>query len=139
MSRLIHSDNGLDNTVYGENLASNAGTGTWGDLRHPEKIMIRWVEKDADDGWPANSHLTQVLWRATKYVGCYEHALDWRGGMCHIQVCRYARPGMSHLHSKLQPSVSFVHTSDHAISAFLFYKVIATWALTRQTREIRGG
>ncbi|KAL3806233.1 hypothetical protein ACHAXA_003752, partial [Cyclostephanos tholiformis] len=82
-----------DNTAYGENLAANAGNGAYAELRHPEKIMIRWVEKEADVGWPANSHLTQVLWRATKYVGCYEHATEWRTGMCHIQVCRYARPG----------------------------------------------
>lgn len=82
-----------DKTEYGENLASNAGNGKWADLRHPEKIMIRWVEKEANVGWPANSHLTQALWRATKYVGCYEHATKWRTGMCHIQVCRYAKPG----------------------------------------------
>jgi len=58
--------------------------------------MIRWVEKEATVGWPANAHLTQALWRATKFVGCYEHATPYRNGkgMCHIQVCRYAKPGM---------------------------------------------
>lgn len=98
----------LDNTAYGENLAANAGNGAYAELRHPEKIMIRWVEKEADVGWPANSHLTQVLWRATKYVGCYEHATEWRTGMCHIQVCRYARPGMSRLLT-CKPHISFVY------------------------------
>jgi hypothetical protein len=38
-----------------------------------------------------------------------------------------------------QPSVSFAHTSDHAISATLFHKAIVTWALTSQTREIKSG
>ena len=92
----IIKTNKKDNTQYGENLASNAGNGKWGAIRHPEKIMIRWVEKEANVGWPANAHLTQALWRATKFVGCYEHATRYKNGkgMCHIQVCRYAKPGM---------------------------------------------
>jgi hypothetical protein len=92
----IIKTNKKDNTQYGENLASNAGNGKWGTIRHPEKIMIRWVEKEANVGWPANAHLTQALWRATKFVGCYEHATRYKNGkgMCHIQVCRYAKPGM---------------------------------------------
>eukprot|EP01082_Thalassiosira_pseudonana_P008032 g6319.t1 g6319 contig23:191808-192444(+) len=43
--------------------------------------------------WPHNAHLTQALWRATKYVGCAESSKQLGGGMCRIQVCRYARAG----------------------------------------------
>jgi hypothetical protein len=114
MSRLIHSDNGLDNTVYGENLASNLGSGSWGKLREPEDILVRWVEKEVDVGWPKNAHLTQALWRASTHVGCDVASKSWNDGMCHVQVCRYARPGMfclpnlrnhlflSHIHLTMQ-------------------------------------
>jgi hypothetical protein len=101
MSRQIHSDHGSDNTVYGENLASNLGSGSWGQLREPELILVRWVDKEADVGWPENAHLVQALWRASTYVGCDVASKSWKDGMCHVQVCRYARPGMSHLHTNL--------------------------------------
>jgi len=82
-----------DNTAYGENLASNYGTGSWGKQREPDKILVRWVDNEADVGWPDNAHLTQALWRATKYVGCDVASKEFGGGMCHTQVCRYARSG----------------------------------------------
>ncbi|KAL3791458.1 hypothetical protein ACHAW5_008077 [Stephanodiscus triporus] len=82
-----------DKTEYGENLASNFGEGSWASLREPEDILIRWVDNEADVGWPGNAHLTQVLWRATEYVGCEVASKSWNDGVCHIQVCRYARPG----------------------------------------------
>jgi len=47
----------------------------WEDLGgvEPEDVLNRWVEEEADDGYPTNRHLTQkVLWRATKHVGCRE-------------------------------------------------------------------
>jgi hypothetical protein len=106
MLRLNHSDHGLDNTVYGENMASNLGSGSWGKSREPEDILIRWVEKEADVGWPKNAHLTQALWRATTHVGCDAASKSWKDGMCHVQVCRYARPGMFCL-PNLQPPESF--------------------------------
>ena len=48
-----------------------------------------WVEEEAGAAYPANGHLTQVLWRATTWAGC----ADASSGYTHIQVCRYARPG----------------------------------------------
>lgn len=46
-------------------------------------------------------HLTNAIWRATKYVGCGEaeksYQVEANGitstHMCRAQVCRYAKPG----------------------------------------------
>lgn len=80
--------------TFGENVAGNYGSGSWGTRRHPEKILARFVEYEVDDPWPENSHLTQALWRASKYVGCAESHKSMGGVKeCHTQVCRYARTG----------------------------------------------
>jgi hypothetical protein len=81
------------NTAYGENLAKNRGINGWGDLKPADNILVRFVERELDDPWPHNSHLTQALWRATRYVGCAESVMPVGTGMCRIQVCRYARSG----------------------------------------------
>lgn len=47
-------------TEWGENLAANSGTGTWGALRTTEQVVARFVEREADWDYPDNSHLTQV-------------------------------------------------------------------------------
>jgi hypothetical protein len=79
---------------YGECATANQGTGSFGKLQTPDDIVSRFVEREQNWQPPQNSHLTQVLWRSTKYVGCAE-ALKSMGQdkMCHTQVCRYARPG----------------------------------------------
>jgi hypothetical protein len=92
----------LGNSTYGENIALNVGKGSWGEKREPEQILIRWVDYEKDYGWPNNAHLTQVLWRATKYVGCNVASKSFNGGMCHTQVCRYARAGNYHVHTNPQ-------------------------------------
>jgi hypothetical protein len=82
------------NTSYGECATANQGTGSFAKLHTPDEIVRRYVERE--EGWqfPKNSHLTQVLWRSTKYVGCAEASKSMgQGKMCHTQVCRYARPG----------------------------------------------
>jgi len=82
------------NTHYGENVAGNSGKGSWATVRSTDAILTRFVENEVDKEYPKNSHLTQVLWRASKYVGCAEASKPKDGGgMCHVQVCRYARPG----------------------------------------------
>lgn len=48
-----------------------------------------WVEEESNVSYPSNGHYTQVLWRASAYVGC----ADASNGSRHYQVCRYARPG----------------------------------------------
>lgn len=84
-----------DNNQYGENLASNYGTGSYGALKHPNQILTRWTEDEMSPfTWPASGHMTQVLWRATTHVGCGEAEKTMSGGKtCRTQVCRYARPG----------------------------------------------
>lgn len=71
---------------YGENLAMNGGA-DWQPTT--ENVLSRWVEDEANLDFPANGHLTQVLWRATEWVGCAEA----QRGNTRVQVCRYARPG----------------------------------------------
>eukprot|EP00569_Conticribra_weissflogii_P001865 CAMPEP_0171351138 /NCGR_PEP_ID=MMETSP0878-20121228/38246_1 /TAXON_ID=67004 /ORGANISM="Thalassiosira weissflogii, Strain CCMP1336" /LENGTH=505 /DNA_ID=CAMNT_0011856309 /DNA_START=136 /DNA_END=1653 /DNA_ORIENTATION=- len=78
----------------GENLAKNVGNfAEWGKLYPPENIVRRWV--DFEIGWlyPANAHLTQALWYASRYIGCGESVKDYMGGKCRVQVCRYAKAG----------------------------------------------
>eukprot|EP00568_Trieres_chinensis_P018000 CAMPEP_0183327354 /NCGR_PEP_ID=MMETSP0160_2-20130417/83718_1 /TAXON_ID=2839 ORGANISM="Odontella Sinensis, Strain Grunow 1884" /NCGR_SAMPLE_ID=MMETSP0160_2 /ASSEMBLY_ACC=CAM_ASM_000250 /LENGTH=392 /DNA_ID=CAMNT_0025495479 /DNA_START=135 /DNA_END=1316 /DNA_ORIENTATION=+ len=83
---------GYDDDSYGgENLAANWGGGG---QRTTENILSRWVEGEVDDPYPVNGHFTQVIWRSTEYLGCGEASKDMGNGMsCHIQVCRYLRPG----------------------------------------------
>mmetsp|Transcript_29464 Transcript_29464/g.61481 ORF Transcript_29464/g.61481 Transcript_29464/m.61481 type:complete len:519 (+) Transcript_29464:86-1642(+) len=88
----MHHDN---TTNYGENIAANFGTGSWARLMTTDAILTRFVEREVDMKPPSNGHLTQVLWRSTKYVGCVETSeLNEDGKMCRVQVCRYARAGM---------------------------------------------
>lgn len=111
------------NNQFGENVASNSGTGSWASVRTTDDIVARFVDREEGKEFPENLHLTQVrtldrfvlfcgmmfvvshlrdprdyarkvLWRSTHHVGCAEasKALE-NGGVCHTQVCRYARPG----------------------------------------------
>ena len=81
-------------TKYGECATANQGTGSFGKLHTPDEIIRRYVEREENWQPPQNSHLTQVLWRATKFVGCAEASKSMgEGKTCHTQVCRYSRPG----------------------------------------------
>jgi hypothetical protein len=64
------------------------GSGIWGCLYSPNDIVRRYVEREEKWSPPANNHLTQVLWRSSKYVGCAEHPKVWVGMnvMCHTSV-----------------------------------------------------
>ena len=87
----IKHEPGVD---QGENLAKNMGQGSWGEMYSVENINRRWFERE--EGWPSpdNAHLTQGTWRSTHYLGCAEGKKTMsNGGMCHTQVCRYARAG----------------------------------------------
>lgn len=84
--KLVHA-----NTPFGENMASNLGTGSWGEKRSPEEILVRWVDKETNT--KEKAHLTQALWRSSKFVGCGTASKAHNDGNCHVQVCRYARPG----------------------------------------------
>jgi len=79
---------------YGENLASNTGFGSWGELKSVDKIMTRYVERESTWVPPANNHFMQVLWYATTHVGCADSkGKKSNGAICRYQVCRYARTG----------------------------------------------
>jgi hypothetical protein len=78
----------------GENLAKNQGTGTWGSQYPADKILKRWVENELSWSYPANAHYTQVVWRATQYVGCGESLKSYSNNhKCRVQVCRYVKAG----------------------------------------------
>ena len=86
-------------SLSSENLAKNKG---WdgdeqlgmGKLYPPENIMRRWVDNEEFVGYPANAHLTQSLWRASRYLGCGDSYRDYPDGqVCRVQVCRYVRAG----------------------------------------------
>ena len=89
------------------------------DMKEPEEILICWVEREVDHEYPHNSDLSQLLWRATKYVRCGEASKSLNGGMCHIKVCHYARPGISRVHTHLQTTCN-ICLPDHVISNLLF-------------------
>ena len=92
--QLYHDDTAED----GENLAMNCGTGSWSKMYPPENILTRWVEEEIDLSPPDNLHLTQVLWRATKFVGCADASREYDNGKtCHVQVCRYSKMGNCNL------------------------------------------
>jgi len=54
----------------------------------PANIVPRW-DRDV-------SKQSQLLWRATRYVGCatkVRRVRESRNAYCHVSICRYARPG----------------------------------------------
>jgi hypothetical protein len=90
-STLVH-EKGMH---WGENMASNCGTGSWGQKRSADAILTRWAENEADiSAYHSKLHFTQVIWRSTKFVGCahaYKKMDDGRD--CWTQVCKYQGPG----------------------------------------------
>mmetsp|Transcript_14999 Transcript_14999/g.31511 ORF Transcript_14999/g.31511 Transcript_14999/m.31511 type:complete len:86 (+) Transcript_14999:1213-1470(+) len=70
---------------YGENLAYNAGTGSWSKKPSPDSVMTRFVENEEFLPPPQNYHFTQVLWKATGETLCkhfssrqFPPLLNWR-------------------------------------------------------------
>lgn len=83
-----------DSTDQGENLAKNKGSGRWGELYSADKVTKRFIDNEEFWGWNKNAHLTQALWRPSRYIGCAESVKSMGGGkMCRMQVCRYAKAG----------------------------------------------
>ena len=83
----MYHDPSLSGYGYGETATANMGSGIWGSLYSPNDIVRRYVEREEKWSPPANNHLTQVLWRSTKYVGCAEASKSMGGNiMCHTSV-----------------------------------------------------
>ena len=75
---------------YGENMFRlEGGRAT------PQRVVDRWAAEAANFDYKANQcngecgHYTQIVWRATKEVGCAVA----RGGSREVWVCEYAPPG----------------------------------------------
>ena len=82
---------------FGENLASNCGgsNSDWGKKPAAKNILRRWVDfEHGKDDYTKMRHYTQALWRGTEQVGCGVAEKDMGNGKsCHMQVCRYQKPG----------------------------------------------
>jgi uncharacterized protein YkwD len=78
----VHSNSG-----FGENLASYRNSNV-NDVP-PSSALTSWVEDEMKPTATTIGHMTQVLWRATEYVGCGEA----RSGNRFVKVCHYSKPG----------------------------------------------
>ena len=76
----------------GENVSARIASGQRNE--GPVVILQRWADKQANKTFPENQSRTQVLWRATRYLGCSEKfSVLADGSRCYASVCRYSRPG----------------------------------------------
>ena len=120
------------NAKYGECATANMGTGSFAKLHTTDEIVRRYVEREVNWQPPQNSHLTQVLWRSTKYVGCAEASISMgEGKICHTQVCRYARPGKE----ILSRYFSFNACNPIIANCFLPHRVLRPCTISRQLQH----
>ena len=94
LAQSCHSSNGPNlshgNSGYGENLAYTHGKAP----PSTESILTKWVEGEEKLSYPKNGHYTQVLWRATEFVGCADVGVAVRGKTRKIRrTLRRKRPG----------------------------------------------
>ena len=95
------------NSPSGENLALNAGTGSYAQARTAEEVMVSWWDEEYPLTQPPSNtlsgagHFTQAAWYKSTQLGCgmitkQATFTSSRGnqvqGTCHVQVCRYG-PG----------------------------------------------
>ncbi|KID86053.1 Allergen V5/Tpx-1-related protein [Metarhizium guizhouense ARSEF 977] len=75
----------------GENLAANSAPGTWGSFVNmwgSERKSYSWDNPGFSSG---TGHFTQVVWKATKTVGCGQFSCS--GSLGVYVVCNYDPPG----------------------------------------------
>lgn len=85
----ISSESGI---VDGENVSARASNVERDES--PSKILERWSDFKVGKPYPANNSRTQVMWRATRYVGCADKMVQRSdGSRCYASVCRYDRAG----------------------------------------------
>jgi hypothetical protein len=74
----------------GENLAANWGTSKFS----AEQVITTWYDDELSLPYGQNGHLTQVVFRSSRYVGCAVASKELNDGSnCFIHVCRYVSPG----------------------------------------------
>lgn len=86
-----HAEAGIQE---GENVLGEKGVGRDNDLDPPEEVLKHWVDQKKGKRYPENISLTQVYWRASKYVGCASGSLAYPNNQyCERHVCMYATAG----------------------------------------------
>ena len=77
----------------GENISLRTSVGPR-DNENPEDILTRWSDNKMGKPYPNNNSMTQVMWRATHYLGCADKFVENdNGSYCYVSICRYARAG----------------------------------------------
>ncbi len=85
----ISSESGI---ADGENVSARASNVVRDES--PAKILERWTDFKVGKPYPENNSRTQVLWRATRFVGCADKSVTKSdGSLCYASVCRYDRAG----------------------------------------------
>mmetsp|Transcript_43696 Transcript_43696/g.78440 ORF Transcript_43696/g.78440 Transcript_43696/m.78440 type:complete len:487 (+) Transcript_43696:74-1534(+) len=74
------------NVEEGENLSVQEYS-TEQENERPLNIVNRWTQD------PDSLTSTQVMWRATRHVGCSNKEVVEDGKHCYVSICRYSRPG----------------------------------------------
>lgn len=66
---------------------------------NPDHTLVLWsdnlLKPGNEKGYPDNQTMTQVMWRATRYVGCSDKFIKKADGpgYCYASICRYSRAG----------------------------------------------
>jgi hypothetical protein len=82
-------DHGSDEDRYGgENLLASYGA-----KRTQDEVVERWAGEE--EAMKIGRQFTQVIWRATKWIGC---GVASKNG-CFYYVCRYVAPGNCNINS----------------------------------------
>lgn len=78
--------------VEGENMAARQSAA--GRNEGPRTIMRRWYDQKINLPYPQNNPATQILWSATRFLGCASKTVEMADGeTCYVSACRYSRPG----------------------------------------------
>ncbi|KAL3762874.1 hypothetical protein ACHAWU_001021 [Discostella pseudostelligera] len=78
--------------IDGENISARASSVERDES--PARILERWADFKVGKPYPQNNSRTQVLWRATRFLGCADKmVMNADGTRCYASVCRYDRAG----------------------------------------------
>ena len=99
----------LEGNIDGENLSTRTANSERNE--GPETLLARWVDKKVGKTYPENQSMTQVLWKATRYVGCKDKMTQQGNQLCYVSVCRYARAGNCQINSENWKNVTLAGRS----------------------------